>query len=363
MKNVNKVLGIFLLSILIFCAISNVALAAEDENDNDNDGVDDDVEDLNERDTQVEVDDDQIQIQSELKVDTTKHELQINVELQEEGLKIKVEYKSGEENNNEENDNDDSAEEQADEADLEFKIVFQSLIEFVDVNGDGIYDPATDITNQTLALNSFDKPDYKKDEDSEGTTIHIIEITTTDGVFTAILHVSEGFTEIDGDQITPTEVKIDIEINNFNYLNDSSQIALKTKLESEVDYDEEDETEDEKEGYNEDEDEEGTKTEVNGEIGFFTWKDTAMVDGNETPVLSSGIVTTDNEDDGEQKIYLCYKRGTSIVHDPKIGVESSLLTTAPINVGLIVIVVSVLAAGSIAAIAFILHRRRYNLAR
>jgi len=355
MRNVYKLLGLFLVAIFLISAVSNVALAAEDNNNN---GVNDNVEEWNKRNAEVEVSDDEVQIQSVLKSDSTKHELQINVELQEEGLKIKVEYKSGENNNNNEGN---SGGNQANKADLAFKVVFQSLIEFVDVNGDGIYDPATDITNQTIAINSFDNPYYKTTEDSEGNTIHIIKINTIDGIFTAILHVSEGFTMIGEDQITPTEVKIDIGINKVPYLNNNSMIALKIKLESETDYESESETEDEKDGYSKNQDEHGVNTKVNGEFGFFTWKDTAMVDGVETPVLSSGVVT-DPEDEGEQITYFNYKNGTSIFHDPKIGVEDVLLTTAPINtpitIGLIIIVISIVVAVSVAAIAFIIHRRK-----
>lgn len=99
--------------------------------------------------------------------------------------------------------------------------------------------------------------------------------------------------------VTPTEAKIDIEIKNFNYINNSSQIALYTKLKSDKEYEEEDETEDEENEYAEDEKE--VKTTSNGYTGIFTWAEKAEVDG-----VSKEVLTSDIEEDDEkyEKIYL-----------------------------------------------------------
>jgi len=49
--------------------------------------------------------------------------------------------------------------------------------------------------------------------------------------------------------------------------------------------------------------------------GYFSWENRALVDGATKPVNSS--LTKEEE---RVLINLCYPRGTSIIHDPKLGV-------------------------------------------
>ena len=118
-----------------------------------------------------------------------------------------------------------------------------------------------------------------------------------------------------------------IQIENFNYMETTSKLALFTKLESETEYEENDETEDE-ELNNTDENEEGVETNVNDYIGYFTWVNTAEIDGVDKEVLTTTIEEDEN-DEGEQKFYICYPRGILILHDPKIGVENTIATEDP----------------------------------
>jgi hypothetical protein len=75
--------------------------------------------------------------------------------------------------------------------------------------------------------------------------------------------------------------------------------------------------------------------------GFFSWKNTAMVDNIERPVLSTELM--DDPEEGGRKLYLIYERGTSIVHDPRIGVLGAV-GIAPVMPWIIVLVAAILAA-------------------
>jgi len=341
------ILGLFITGMLV-----GIALAEEDSpnRDEDRDGVDDDMEEKHKRELEVNVEDDQIEIKSELKSETIESHLEIRVKLEEDdGLEIKVQYESSGDNEEDEQEKNDDEIESSSSSEMEFEITINKLIEYGDDNSNGLYDPDTDTTYQELLLNSFQNPENIKTKNDDDTILHEIEITSTDGVFTIRFFVSEGFTEVGNEILTPTEVKFDIEINNFAYVNGTSQLALKTILESEDDYEHEEDTDDENEGYSEDE--EGTQVKSGGETGFFTWKETAEVDGETKPVIASKLMTYENDED-EQILYLNYKRGTNIFHDPKIGIESTLFPEDEINLALYILIFSAAIAG-LAAVAII----------
>ena len=62
------------------------------------------------------------------------------------------------------------------------------------------------------------------------TTVHLFKSSTVDGMFTLQFYVAGEFTPVNGSLIAPTEVKIDIGIHDFPYMNESSLLALYTKL-------------------------------------------------------------------------------------------------------------------------------------
>ncbi len=84
----------------------------------------------------------------------------------------------------------------------------------------------------------------------------------------------------------------------------------------------EDETEDEEDGRAIDEAEiDILMTDING---FFSWKESAEIDGVTHQVNSSIHEVTATE----QEIYLNYPQGDEIIHDPKIGFENLLLVAS-----------------------------------
>jgi len=292
---------------------ADVDTEEDDDDDDDDDGVDDDYEDENEREVKVEYSDNEIQIESQLKTGDTKDEFQIKVEAGDD-LGIKLEYES-----------ETIVDAVETELELEFKVVFKSLIEFIDMDGNGIYNTDNDTEIQEYKIEDFNPIEYTPILQPDNSTLHYLNISTVDNVFTAHLFVAGEFMDFNTTILTPTEVKIDIEITDFPYLNDSSQLAVYTKLETEYEMEEDDETEDEELGYVENEG--GVVTEMNGFMADFTWAETALIDGTVMDVLTTPI-DTDDDDLNAEKIYIVYPRGTHIYHDPKIGMVG-ILTEAP----------------------------------
>jgi len=337
--NKYNLLGIVLLSVLLLTSTSNLVAATDD----DGDGIDDDVEEQHKRDIEIQVEPGEYQIESVLRNGEQKDEIKLKIRNESEGLSIEIGYE------------EDIATENATELEIEFEVTFRKLIEFVDLNGNGIYEPSVDSTIQELALSSFQPVIYTPLTISGDTMLHYFIVNTTDGVFTAHIYLVEEFDIVNGTFIKPTQTKIDIEITNFNYLDGSSQLALYTKLESEAEYEFEEETENEEDGHTSDE-----KSVVAANIdfaGFFSWAENATVDGVSRGVLASPP-EVDEDDINEQKMYLIYPRGNHIYHDPIMGIMS--IPSTPSEFPMLVIVSIVAAVGVVGVVLVVLMRRRRN---
>ena len=286
------------------------------DDDEDKDEIDDEYENENERDISVEYDDKEIQIESELKNGASKDQFQIKIEAGDD-LGIKLEYES-------ETVTDGSEV----ELEIEFKVVFKALIEYVDVNADGIFNESIDEEIQDYRLDDFSPIVYLPEIQADNSTLHYLRISTTDGVFTAHAYIAGEFMSLNTTVLTPTEVKIDIEIQNFPYMNDSSQLALYTKLESEYELEEDDQTENEENGFATNES--GLSSDMNGFMAGFSWAEQAEIDGIIQNVTVSPV-DVDEESPDDEKIYINYPRGTHIYHDPKIGVLGLLEAPPALN--------------------------------
>jgi len=329
--------GILFLGILILTNASILVFASDD----DDDGIDDEFEELHKRDIDIEFEPNQIQIESSMRNGAQKDEIQLQITFDSDGLGIEISYES------------EISSENATEFEIEFEVTFQELIEFVDLDDDGIYSPLIDDTIQEVPLDSFQPVVYTPLNISGNTMLHYFIVNTTDGVFAAHIYLVEEFDIINGTFIKPTQMKIDIEITDFNYINSSSQLALYTKLESEVEYEEDEHTENEEEGYASDE--KGVIASNNDYAGFFTWTENATIDGISKEVLGSPI-QVDDDDENEQKIYLNYPRGNHIYHDPVMGVM--VFPEAPVELPILIIISIVSSVGIGGVILILVLRRR-----
>ena len=110
-------------------------------------------------------------------------------------------------------------------------------------------------------------------------------------------------------------------------------------------------TGDEEEGYADDEKEVFVESDVYS--GFFSWKETALIDGVEMDVLAKRITLEEEE---LKRLYLCYPRGNHIYHDPKIGIVIGLLPVDDLTT--IVTTWSIISVIGVAAIMIVVLRRR-----
>ncbi len=322
MKNIKKnnsilFLAVLLLGVIFAAATFTKAYTISDEqpsfftindDDDDDDGIDDDKEDLNERKIEIELDSDEAKISSEFESNSTENEIEIEIKAEDDSLRIKYEYSTEIDDN---------------ETELEFSIKFFEIIEYIDNNNDSMYDDSIDTAVQIYELGDFKPIAYLYENLTQG-ELYTFTVTTIDDVFTAKIYATGEFLEVGDTLITPTEIKVDLIISNFPYIDDESALALNVKLEveGEVEYDEE--TEDEE--YERSTLEKELEINVNDYLGFFSWSEISLVDGVERPVLANFY---DNEG-SEQKLYLNYYRGDLIIHDPKIGVMN-VLNLGPTN--------------------------------
>jgi hypothetical protein len=298
-----KIVGFLLLGFIIFSLNMGFTFATDD----DGDGVDDDFEDEKLRSLSVNIESDRVEIETVLRANLTKNKIEFELRNDTNGLEVGVSFTP----------NYDPIS-NASEIELEFEITFKEIVEYVDVDQNNIFDDNIDTEIQVHSLDSFQEVQHSITPITPDTDLHYFIVNTTDGIFLAHIYIAEEFEIVNNTLILPSETKIAIEINDFNYLNLSSRLALYTKLEAGVDYEEKEDTEDELQGYATDE--HGVFTLNNSHIGFFTWEDNATIDGISKQVFASDMETDDTEPN-EQKMYLNYPNGTVIIHDPKIGIE------------------------------------------
>ncbi len=369
MKSKYILFGLFVIGILFLSVSNGYGFDGGEEEgedgipddipDEDGDGVDDNYEEETKRDIEIWIGECVVEVASIRRSEDKKDIIDLRVGYDENGLSVRVSYGTiiCEEVEEEEPPKE---EEQITplcdgcykvEYRLVFEVFFKGIVEFVDLNGDGVLDEENDEIISDYGLNSFQPIEYSLTPISNDTNLHYLMFNTTDGVFAAHIYLVEEFVYVDEMLISPTEVKIDIEITNYEYLNDDSQLALITKLWSEEKYDKREETVDEKDGYAINEEDVVTKN--NQYSGFFSWKETALIDGVEMEVLTKEL---EYECEEVQVLLICYPRGYHIYHDPKIGIFVGVLTNG--NLPILITTGAISTVALVSVVGVILKKRR-----
>lgn len=316
---------------VVFINFTSVFAIAFDEDD---DGIDDRFEEKNQRKIEIDVTGNETRIESIRKSNETKDHIRVDILLNEFGIDIEFKYRSNLEHEH--------------EFELVFGINFNEIIEFIDINEDGVFNPEEDEDIQKLSLYNFEPVIYTIEEISDDSLVHQLKIQALNRTFTTNIYFSEEFTLLDDSLITPSQAKINIEISNFNYINENSQLALKVGLFSESNYQLAENTEDEEKGYSINE--MGATTTFNSNTGYFSWNEFATVDDvlNE---ISINEIELDEYKERGQKIYLNYPRGLNIYHDTKIGIEGLLKSVeVPFSPELAVVLILVIGAVSVSVV-------------
>jgi hypothetical protein len=203
----------------------------------------------------------------------------------------------------------------------------EKILEYYDTNKNGRYD-IDDLTASSLSLSDvgFSNISYANTTSLDGSIIHIIETRSLDNMFALKLFVVTNETSINNNMITPEEVKIDFIISNYNFTNQTTQLALVAILETRNRHNLEQVTSDERRKTAVDES--GINITSKNQGGFFSWSNKVDVDDNDyqvnvTILSETGIYNTSDSDESKTitEIIFSYPQGDSIIHDPKIGVN------------------------------------------
>ncbi len=282
------------------------------------------------------------EIQSSWKGNNSEDSLNMNFDFEEGYPKININYEAEKKNK---------------QVQLSFNLVFKKVFEFIDQNQNGRYDEKDEIV-KSEDLNQVEFKNINYDNKKGGYNFN------TESIDSSIRFRVQGedeFAKYGSETLTPSEAKVNLELD-YDFERDDSMLGLKITVESQHEKYLQQRTYDEEKGYAFDES--GLKLKDNNYSGFFTWKNTAEVDGEDKPVnatfISESAVGTTG---GEDVLYLCYQQGSEITHDPKVGVvgESALSYSSvkdePILFFLMVLGVTI----SISAVVFyggIYYRRK-----
>jgi len=262
-------------------------LVSSESSDDDMDEVDDEEEDLNSRDVDVEIEDGEVTIESIFRVGEKKDVLKTRVRTDGD-LRFEVTFKESE------NDSETIA-------DLDLR--FEELLEYEDLDKDGLFDPEVDDFIASIEFEDliYDPIELDLRETIDGEVERIIRITTTDGMFGLVLHAVGDFARLESGLLAPTEVKFDILINDFPFEEDNTALALLFEVSS-------------NQGTGEGLEEEDREIlQMPGEIpSFLSWSTEVTVDGAARSIGSS--VTTEPGEDHTDVIF-SYPRGTTIIHE------------------------------------------------
>ncbi|UJG40375.1 MAG: hypothetical protein K9W45_11100 [Candidatus Heimdallarchaeum aukensis] len=227
-------------------------IETEEDHDEDDDGIDDEEEKINEREVEIEVSTHSAEIKSRREFGDTENEFKIELEVPSNSDGNDIEFKL-----------EFSSDTSTQEIELEFKVKISNIVEYIDTDADGMYNESVDQLVQTYLFDNFLPIEYTTDNIS-GNLVHILNIETSDGVFTSRIYASGEFAIVNDSLITPVELKIDIGIHKFPYIEPNSALAMKVKIESEGEKEIDEETEDEERGHS------SNEKEVEISMGDFT---------------------------------------------------------------------------------------------
>jgi hypothetical protein len=278
----------------------------------DNDDVDHNRERYQNRNMEIEVDGNNLRIRSGWNQGDYEDEFEITFVI-DDGPGLKLQYK----NNKDLSQNE-----------LSFEVKVRELIEYRDANKNGRFDMEDNIINKYSFENSiFNNLTYQKQILNGNETINLVSTQTIDNVFSMNLYFSNNFSYMNNQILTPSEVKIDFLIDDFPYQEEDTQLCLKTIMQTRDETELNTESFDEKNGFSHGEN--VLDVNLKNSSGFFSWVETAIVDGVEKSVnttIASQIEENIYEDEiisnQVNEIYFSYPRGINIIHDPKIGVVS-----------------------------------------
>lgn len=309
---------IFLVLLVVFGLLFAVPVMA------DHDGDSEEADEVS-RSVEIERDDTSIEIELERE---DGHGDGLEISFDQEKAEFEVEY---------------SSEANATEVENKLEASFQLLAEYRDGNGNGQYDVGEEIVS-AWQLSEEDEDDFEdverervswqslviEDETVDGRTGKKITSTASmgDGEVTLTAHVFGNFVNLGESSLKPTDVKLDIGVEEYPFQAEDTALTLfvDTETSREIEAEDDEDIED---------DEEAVSSSIlrdNREISLvFSWKKTAQADGVRADVattlikegMESEVDSDESEIEHERVFTFSYPRASSILHDPRISMNVS----------------------------------------
>ncbi len=210
---------------------------------------------------------------------------------------------------------------------LSFQVIFKKVIEYEENSGNGRFDE----NDQVVRTSDLQKEGFKNIR-YEGDENYRFSSETEAGRFKLVVKGGDSFLENGSEMITPTQAKVDIQIDH-GYVSNSSRLALELELKAKKGWSSGRSTFDERNNYSRSES--WSWMQKDNYSGYFSWSDFCSVDGNKETVNAT-VLSKSNISPSEDKgtpstslVYLSYPRG-EIEHDPKIGVVGISSITEPV---------------------------------
>jgi hypothetical protein len=207
------------------------------------------------------------------------------------------------------------------------------VFEYNDTANTGVYNKTID--GRPLSSINFEDMDWtlyaKQITGSNGAQGYQVNITGSKGsfVFTMSAEVFNTGVSIAGTKLAPTEAKIDFNITNYPFVSKNSRLGLLISYGGQEHYGNitsivstvtSGSGEDEVQTINR----QTTAVISKGAFSYFTWSPTASVDGQTVTVKSEQL-----NNGTFARIILNYPQGSSIIHDPILGVGSGSASQIP----------------------------------
>ncbi len=212
---------------------------------------------------------------------------------------------------------------------FKFRVDFNKIVEYKNLNGSAY--------NGTGAVSTYDLSNATWSPlstvvDQYGT--YTITASTSDNVFTLVIHVASQIVKKDNVTITPNALKIDVKINNYAYKGTQTSLALGTKIKTTATQRVENSSYDEENHFASNE-KELNMTQA-GVSGFFSWANWVYADGKNASVLTSKFQNISSEEHdlsvGEHasRVFFSFNaiQPKKVFWDPKIGVVSQSTSAA-----------------------------------
>ncbi len=228
------------------------------------------------------------------------------------------------------------------EIEVEISAAFREVFEFEDSNGNGLQDSNEDrLSEVRLDSLSFAPVDVVSHQ-MDGLDGFKVTLLGTKGGFSfgLVSYIFPSEATINGTLVPEEAVKVDILMEGYDFVSETSLLGLEIGAESSV----EQETEFE-------DGSESVEVHIARGTAFFRWAPEAVVDGQVSPVEAQWRSLDD-------RLFLYYSHGEVIVHDPLLGFEAAG-PSAFLNATTFVLVGGIALAAAVAGlILFRLRTRR-----